>query len=48
MPETVLILASSRKPGGRCVAGKILGTNQWVRPVLLYYGPLYCIVRLIE
>lgn len=33
MAETVLILASSRKPGGRCVAGKILGTNQWVRPV---------------
>lgn len=33
MASTVLILASSRKPGGRCVAGKIVGTNQWIRPV---------------
>lgn len=33
MTQTVLILASSRKPGGRCVAGKIVGTNQWIRPV---------------
>ncbi|MCC7695126.1 dual OB domain-containing protein [Janthinobacterium sp. EB271-G4-7A] len=29
----VVILASSLKHGGRCLAGKFIGTNQWVRIV---------------
>lgn len=33
MADTILILACSRKPGGRCVAGKVLATKQWVRLV---------------
>jgi hypothetical protein len=33
MTETILILASSIKFGGRCLAGKSQKTNQWVRVV---------------
>jgi hypothetical protein len=31
--QQIVCLANSRKNGGRCVAGKILGSNSWLRPV---------------
>lgn len=34
--KTIVCLANSRKPGGRCVAGKVVtetGFGEWVRPV---------------
>ncbi len=33
MTDSILILASSYKPGGRCVAGKSMTTERWVRIV---------------
>lgn len=33
MADSILILASSYKPGGRCVAGKSMATKRWVRIV---------------
>lgn len=33
MADSILILASSYKPGGRCVAGKSMTTQRWVRIV---------------
>lgn len=34
MPEVeLLVLASSRKPGGRCIAGYDLEGDRWIRPV---------------
>ena len=29
----IVCLANSRKVSGRCIAGKIIGANKWVRPV---------------
>ena len=31
--EEIVVLANSRKPGGRCVAGISTATGRWVRPV---------------
>lgn len=31
--EEIIVLANSRKPGGRCVAGISTGSGDWVRPV---------------
>lgn len=31
--KTIVCLAASRKPGGLCIAGKDIGTGEWIRPV---------------
>ena len=31
--KTIVCLANSRKTSGRCIAGKIIESNQWIRPV---------------
>ncbi len=31
--RTIICLAASRKPGGRCIAGKDMVSGEWVRPV---------------
>ena len=33
MSKRIVCLANSRKLSGRCVAGKEIGTNCWIRPV---------------
>lgn len=34
----MLVLANSRKNGGRCIAGIDLDTREWIRPVTTVYG----------
>lgn len=34
--EKIIILACSRKLGGKCIAGKLLNGNKWIRPVSRY------------
>lgn len=38
MYQPIVILASSRKNGGICLAGKRLSTGEWVRPVSMQPG----------
>jgi hypothetical protein len=33
LTKTIICLAASRKPGGRCIAGKEIDTYIWIRPV---------------
>ncbi|MFN4317272.1 dual OB domain-containing protein [Acinetobacter parvus] len=33
MDRTIVIFASSIKYQGRCVAGKCISSNNWIRPV---------------
>ncbi len=29
----IVCLTNSRKISGRCIAGKIIGSNKWIRPI---------------
>lgn len=43
MYQPIVILASSRKNGGICLAGKRLGTGEWVRPVSVQPGQAWSV-----
>lgn len=50
MHEPVVILASSRKNGGICLAGKRIGSpgREWIRPVTLTEGQAWTVCGLCE
>lgn len=43
MYQPIVILASSRKNGGICLAGKRLGMGEWVRPVSVQPGQAWSV-----
>ncbi|NUP87096.1 MAG: hypothetical protein HUU30_15270 [Burkholderiaceae bacterium] len=43
MHQPIVILASSRKNGGICLAGKRLGMGEWVRPVSVQPGQAWSV-----
>lgn len=43
MYQPIVILASSRKNGGICLAGKRLGEGEWVRPVSVQPGQAWSV-----